>query len=106
MTNKTRKVNFPINGQGVFIYTAHKKSNFSIYVTPDKLKDDDDDVNWAPTKENEEEYTFETYIVLHVNENSVQFAIRKKNDESENLLTEKYGKEIGVEVCCTSQLLV
>ena len=98
MTNKTRKVNFPINGQGVFIYTAHKKSNFSIYVTPDKLKDDDDDVNWAPTKENEEEYTFETYIVLHVNENSVQFAIRKKNDESENLLTEKYGKEIGVEV--------
>ena len=71
-------MNFPINGPGVFIYTAHKKSNFSIYVTPDKLKDGNNDVTWAPAKEKEKTYTPNTYIVLHVNENCVQFPIGKK----------------------------
>ena len=98
MTTKSSKVNFPINGEGVFIYAANKKSNLSTHVTPDKLKNDNDDDTWAPTKEKEETYTLETYIVLHVNENSVQFAIRKKKDESENVLIEIYGKKIGVEV--------
>ena len=98
MSIKSRKVNFPINGQGVFIYTAREHSNFSIYVTPDKVKDDNDDYTWAPTKEQEETHTHERYIVLRVKENLVQFAICQEKDGKEEELTHKVGKDFGAEV--------
>lgn len=34
----TKVVTFPINGQGVFIYTVRDKERFSIYVTPKHIK--------------------------------------------------------------------
>ena len=84
--SKCRVAPFPINGQGIFIYTDKNKEHFSIYATPEDLK---------PGKEC---YKLDEYIVLHVNQTNAQFAMKMKSDEEETVLCENYEKAIGTEV--------
>lgn len=79
---KTRQ--FPVNGQGTFIYTRKfsketESGEFAIVVTPENRK--------APK-------TPEEYIVLKVECEKVEFVMKRK-DEDQVLLAEKYGDDIG-----------
>ena len=93
---RVRKAVFPVNGQGTLIYTVKHKSEFTIYITPDKQKiprhDDDSD-----NEIEEEEFHTDNYISLTVGDHFARFSLKMEKDGEDRVLHEQYGKDIGID---------
>ncbi|XP_066935055.1 uncharacterized protein [Clytia hemisphaerica] len=96
---RRRTAVFPVNGQGTLVYTVRKKSQFTIYITPDKQKVPKSLDFDSEFSEYEEEQSFDTenYISLTVGENFARFKLKMHKDGEERVLKEEYGKNIGIE---------
>lgn len=102
---KRRKAVFPVNGQGVLKYTIRKKSQLTIFITPDKqkIKHDPEDIE---SKEVDVEKCFDTdnFISLTVGEEFAKFHLKMEPGEDKEMkpgedkdLIYKHKKNIGIE---------
>ena len=96
--SRLRKAVFPVNGQGTFIYTIRHKAEFTIFITPDKQKVPrlDADCNDAEV-EVDESFDTDNFISLTVGDHFARFKLKMAKGEEEILLSEKYGKDIGID---------
>ena len=96
---RRRTAVFPVNGQGTLVYTVRKKSQFTIYITPDKQKVPkimDFDSEFSEFEE-EQHFDTEYYISLTVGDHFARFKLKMHKDGEEKVLKEDYGKDIGID---------
>lgn len=94
---RTRKAVFPVNGQGTLIYTIKHKSEFTIYITPDKQKIPSEIVVNDDNESEEESFQTDNYISLTVGDHVARFNLKMKKDGEDRVILEKYGKDIGID---------
>jgi len=97
---KKRTLVFPVNGQGTLVYTVRYKSEFTIFVTPDKQQVPHPD---AELVENEfetpqdGEFTTKNYISLTVGDHFARLHLKFEKYEEDRQLAEMYSKDIGAD---------
>ena len=87
--SRIEKTVFPVNGQGTLIYTIKHKSEFTIYITPDKQKIPSEIVVDDDNECEEESFQTDNYISLTVGDHVAKFNLKMKKDGEDEFILEQ-----------------